>query len=346
MIKKIVLLFSLGLLLVYGNLLFAQETIASESEVRKILESDFSKLQDLDLQYVIPFYQNEQWGLIDEHKKVLIPAKYRRIKLAKPDIAGTFSKRFSFSYIAKNREIKIVDHQSPKKRSATASPPPPPQVSVEPDIPRAISSRDGFKGFQMNDENELTYYSDIYNSSSVPAFNVSVPFLIDGKYHAVARKYTGAGIIDQKGNPLKGFDFNFETLVPLAKYLAYRDSVIWFYFKDKEGNTGFINPVGETKMYNELLRYPLASNNIFGYNVQKSKGDDPVYGVLDYVKFEWLIKPQPQKIISMKYATGQADIDKSSVEDRNRVTLYYFSFERKPRDNYFLNKDLEIMRPQ
>ena len=331
-------------LLIYSNFSIAQENIIDESKVQSILEKDFNKLQNIDIKYLIPYYENKKCGLIDRNKKVILPAKYYSLKLAKPNISGYFNKRFAFTYLVKTGEIKVRDTRNPKEDLSGS--PSSPEVAFEPETPRRISSSNGFKGFQMDEQNQLIAYSDIYNSSSVPTFNVSIPFSIDDKFYAVARKKIGCGIIDEEGNTLEGFDFNYKILVPLAKYRSYRDSVMWFYFEDNEGNTGFINKSGEQKMYKELLRYPLTSHNYFGYNIQASRGEHEMFGVLDLVKLEWLIKPQSQKIMKIDYATDLEDVDKFSIDARNQVILFYYNYDRKTKDKYYLSKALDIMKPE
>lgn len=321
-----------------GKLLFSQSGM-TESSLKLILEEDFTKIENKDLRNVVPFYQNGKWGFIGDKGEVLITAKYGSLKLATPHIEGYYNEQYKFIYKATTKEIEIIDLRKPKPYS---SPPPAPSVEREKG-PFPVSSSNGFTGFKMDAEKKVTHYSDIYNRSSTPMFNVSQAFKLDNKYYIVAHKKKESGIIDEQGNPLEGFNFNYKELVPL---IQYRDSLLWFYFVDKEGDTGFVNKNGDMKLYKQVLSYPLTSGNKFGYEVQRSKGDDKLYGVLDLIKLEWFIKPQPKKITKISYATNQENIEQKDYKNRKHVKLYMFQFDRKTDTRIYLNTEMKEMVPR
>jgi len=207
-------------------------------------------------------------------------------------------------------------------------------------LPHAVSSANGFKGFRMDENKRIIQFSDIYNRNQPEFFNIDGPILINGKYYAVAEKGDGAGIIDEEGNPLAGFDFIYKELV-WNRTASGRDS--WFYFMDKDGKTGFINDKGQKKLEGELIEYPFHSNNMFGYGIQQGKDS---YGVIDLLKMQWVIKPQP---LYIQRADGTSKAGCKKYADRREDMIdVYFLVNDKGADpaEYYIDRNMKVYKPK
>ena len=140
------------------------------------------------------------------------------------------------------------------------------------------------KGFEVDTAtNEITAIAPKYYDLFYTLFKYQ------GKYYAIMRlKSTGKqGIIDREENILPNFDFKY-------KYLdfnrCYKDKhQLWFYFEDKNGNTGFKNLKGKVKFYNQLLSTPSPLPYYEQYSLQNNAEQS---GIFDLENLEWIIKPQ------------------------------------------------------
>jgi len=136
---------------------------------------------------------------------------------------------------------------------------------------------------EVNQDAEIATYSNIYHK-------IDKPVMYNGKWYAVVTSGNWKrGIIDQDGNTLPNFDFQYNSLFLLTDYKGENNNQHWFYFEDAAKNKGFINLEGETKLKNELLSS--CSIKDYPYSLQSGGGKS---GVFDLRTLTWTIEPQTE----------------------------------------------------
>jgi hypothetical protein len=198
-----------------------------------------------------------------------------------------------------------------------------------------LSSKDGYKGFKTDKEGKLFAYADIYHyhTSGFPTWNVN-PFKKENKTYAIAvNKVTGRyGIIDSLGNVLKGFDFNYKSIL-LNRYSKDKKN-IWFFVQGENNLWSLINDKGEYKLRDKIINYPLTSGMKMGYNALKN---NDASGVFDLYQMNWVVEPQNKiRIGSINYSSS-VKLNTEDSKDREKATIYYSVFD----DNSLYYVDLK-----
>lgn len=139
-----------------------------------------------------------------------------------------------------------------------------------------------------------------------------------------------AGLVDKDNNVFKNFDFVFKTL---KRYKNDENNKTWFYFIDKEDNSGFINLKGEKKLVNEFKSYPFSSSNKLELAIVKTFENK--IGVIDFKTFKWFLKPSTKEITEIIAIKNTVETNKS--KSRHNYSIY---FKVKTKDShYYFNKE-------
>jgi len=306
--------------------------VAAFENLEKEIENHFYKIKSVGSTNLIPFKKNDFWGYVDRNSlRVIVRPVFRELtfmgsctKVLYKDNTG-----IHIDSLGKIQKIDYPEREDLGDIGVVF------EMASEDDLGPTPINKNDFKGFTLNEKNEITHFSDIYNRYTPKFFNISGPFLINGKYYAIAHKEKRSGVIDQEGNPLPSFDFVHAELV---KNLEDAQENIWFYYNDDSGKGGFINEKGETKLAGELISYPFQSNMVFGFGIQSN---EQLSGVLDRNKMEWVIKPQSRKITQIDYSYVG---DCSRKGSKGYVALYFLI--ENGSNAYYIDKDLKEYRPK
>lgn len=297
------------------------EKRAIELEIKGIFES----LKVTTLQEAIPYKIKGKIGFVNAKtkKRILKPTEnFKEVSLANPHISGIY-KEYRFKINSKNFEVYVLERIEPREdRLGMAEGP-------ERDPIQVISSKDGYKGFKVNNNGILTAYSDLYYAQSVHNFNVQ-PFLFEGKRYAIATKQTGpdeyfSGIIDEDGNTLPHFNFNVKCL---TKVKVEPDD-IWFSIGLCRAWKGsLVSFKGKIKFKDELLSSLNTNANIFKYN---HNHDDKrkTHGIFDVENLEWVLKPQTKWNIKQLGYTSNEYLNTDLATERPKATIYFLVEEGK-----------------
>jgi len=101
---------------------------------------------------------------------------------------------------------------------------------------------------KIENEGEVSNYSKKFKE-------VKKPFYKNNKWYALATLQSSSlmGIINQNGQPIPNFNFNYIKLKELEYYKGKFKNEVWYYYEDLSNKKGFVNLAGETILNDELL---------------------------------------------------------------------------------------------
>lgn len=301
----------------------------------RLVLQKFAAIKGKDPATLIPFKQDGAWGYLDKTTlDVVVAPEFDALSFINgcAEVSCFDGTRFWINPSVQLEDISYRDHSDPEFAIA--------MDDSDQQGPFPISSANGFKGFKMDEEKQITHFSDIYNRMQPHFFNIRGPFVINGKYYAVAEKGDASGVIDEEGNSLPGFDFIHDQLVYNS---AATGGDTWFYYEAKDGTKGFINHKGKKKLAGELVDYPFSSINLFDFGVQRN---NEVSGVIDLQKMEWVIKPQPL-FIQRIYGTTNAACKNYTSKRKDMIDVYFRVIKAGAEpDEYYIDRKMRVYKPK
>jgi hypothetical protein len=296
----------------------------------KQLTKLFSKIKSVKHADLIPFQQNGQWGYIDKNTlNVIVQPAFKTLGFM-GDCTEAYYRDYTPLQVNSDGtiSIKYPEHSTNADESMVM------EVSAEDEGPQPSYDKN-FKGFKVNDQGEIIYFSSIYNRYQPAFFNINGPFKINGVYYAIAHKTDRSGVIDQDGNPLPLFDFMHYELV---RNYSRSDGETWFYYKEESGKGGFVSEKGETRLAGELIGYPFYSSDVLDNNIQS---DQKQWGVLDKKNMTWVIRPQSLPIQAIGYSYHDSCQTPSA---KNAIELYFLI--RDGSNAYYIDKNMKAYKPR
>jgi len=320
MSKKLIL----TLLFIYSYT-YSQEKY--EDSIKKIIEKDFAHIKPQDFKNLIPFNTETGMGYLNsKNNKVIIKPTYYNLDFFKPNLKGYYK---DFMYFEINHKTKKINVS---------------WSNVEPteDEPEPDRKDNSERGFSIKN-NSIYSYSNIYS------FKPQL-FKYKNELLAIAIKDNKTAVINSKGETLKNLDFNYSYL----EIIDIGNDNIWFKYKTLDNEEGFITINGEKSLINNIISnsrsktsqfftfkdtYDSTKGNYYGYSIESN---DELWGVLDLITMNWVIKPQKKfKIDEINYSTDEDLQQKFNVEDRNKLKFYFLVHEGKEyysSDQYYIDE--------
>ncbi len=302
---------------------YSQNPDSAGAAAVSFFKNAFSEVPTGQFSNLVPFASNGKWGYLDRStRKIVVKPLMQNPEFFNPDIKPFYNG--VFVDISGNGNISI---EQPKDYASYT-------YEKGPDVDDKVRrSSDGFKGFTASISGELINYSDLYqyNTQGIPGWNIQL-FQYKNQYYGIVKNKAGsAGIIDSKGNPLKGFDFNFNEII--ANRGTKDTANAWFFVKKNEAdNFSLISTNGAVKNMNEIFNYPLLSTEIFGYTPY-IKGDSSA--IFDRYEMKWIIKPQTKiKIQTIEFSSKEI-LTRDLPKNRNKVNIYYLVVDKG--NSYFVD---------
>ncbi|MBA4056778.1 MAG: hypothetical protein C0490_18840 [Marivirga sp.] len=293
----------------------------------------FTKIKTLDPSLLIPFKQNGRWGYVNKNTlAVVVKPEFQELEFMNACTYAYYKDRCRLKISSAGEIMEVIYPLRDEEVS----------VAVEADDdrgPKIVSSTNGFKGFTMDEKNQIVTFSDIYDTDCDYCEKIAGPYRINNTFYTLVKKAGHYGLIDQEGDTLPHFGFVHKELV--RNYKSNGQS-IWFYFKDDNDNNGFMNEAGEVKLYNELIGSLYSVFNRFQLNVQQNKDAS---GVLDLGAMEWVIKPQPLKITGIDFTIKGECVPYFYQVSRDQIIDRYF-LTTEGDSAYYMDRDLRVYRPK
>lgn len=293
------------------------------NSLRLKIETELGGIKNIPCYRLIPFCRNKLWGYMDSKDSSMVVKPIFQYTGFMTNISVVQYKSKTALYISNDGRIiemhTIEMEDFDEIGDAMSSP----EIKI-------ISSADGYKGFK-HENGYVTEYSDIYSDMSVNAIKIK------NKVYGIAYLNASAGIIDEEGNVLKGFEFN-DSCTYLMKCYNTKDTLVWFWFTDNNKGTGYKNERGETFFYNIFSNYPGFGNKRtwgFGYE-QTKKGS---YGIFDFERIKWVVEPQPFEILEINF--NNLECKPSSPRESKKL---FFLVKRKNGEMYYIDEDLNEYR--
>lgn len=266
------------------------------------LQTLFKTIAKETPQQVIPYTIKGKTGLLHTESLKVLVKPTRDLKfytLFNPTMRGIYKGNYEFELIETPTGIEIKDIiRNSYSEIRSMSMPKQPEVEV-------IDSKNGYKGFKVDENGKLKAYSDVYHVQSTHNFNVK-PFLFEGQYYSIVSIKTAPdtyfdGIIDTTGTALPHFNFTDKCIAPIK----VEEDDIWYSIGLCRGLTGTLKSFkGNVKYDNEILGYLLLSSNIFKYNHNYSE-DRKTHGIFDLDQLTWTIQPTTAYNIEHLYYTSK-----------------------------------------
>ena len=278
-----------------------------------IAKSIVEKIKNYSPDDLLPYYDKGQgWGLMSKNGKILTST----LGLGVDEIV--FNSNAHFYYDDCEIIITGKDYSFEKKKTYTS-------IVIEEGEDVYINRH--IKGFEVKREintleNKIDYLVREYSNQYERVFS---PFEYNEKWYAYAKLVGNdkLGIIDREGNII--IDFKYKSLNFIE---SYKDkSQCWFYFETENGERGFINTEGQTKLYGKLLSY------VGGYTYSLQKNNEKS-GILDLRTLEWTIKPQKKLKFENVISIGQ-----------NTENMIYYVVVSKADDKYVIDMQKKAYRP-
>jgi hypothetical protein len=311
-------IYPLLFIIFFASRIFAQQS-GDIQITEDMIRADFSKIKPENYSYLIPFYQKDAWGYLDKRtKKIVVPARYQELALFHPGMKYGYTDDFKFE-IDSAGKIGITSHDNYDGPPSLGSWPGGCGSGV-----KVVSSENGYKGFSLDSSGRVLSYSDIYDHEKGCPWNI-IPFKTKHGYMAIANNKKGMwGIIDSLGNPMQGFDFNYEDIY-FNKY-AKDTGVLWFFVKDSTGNWSVKSETGELKFKNEIVDWPYANWTLFGIShIQNLEGK---FGIFDCYEMKWILRPQSAfQIYGWLQYSSRDVLDEKKPADREKASIYYMANE-------------------
>lgn len=299
-------------LLFFSRQIIAQTTDLSSKKNEKIIKNDFSKIDPKKFSDLIPYSQNGKWGFIDKFsKKLVVPITYSSLQFFSPNMINGNLNETVF-YIDNTGQIHIGEEGTNTEEVAEL------KTETHFDGPiKPLPSKDGFRGFSVNEYNEVTALSDIY-----PETWYSTIVKIKNQVYAIVKKKNYFGIIDTLGNALKGFDFSHKKIE--VNYYADDKENVWFFVQNDDSTWSAQNEKGEIRCKNEILENPYPTE-IFGLTIISNKKAKEQYtsGIFDCAEMKWVVPPQNKWKIDQLDYTSTEILDKENPSDKKKATIYF-----------------------
>lgn len=328
--------------IVFFSLLFLNSIYSQEKyndSIKKIIEDDFSKIDNNIIRNLIPFHTDRGVGFINPiTNEVVLNPTYSELDFFKPNLKGRYNHNIFFEINGKTKEVSVFSDNSGLMDSDY-------RPSENETVTKTNNSK---KGFILDNESKIESYSNTYSSK---------PYLFKFKnnYYAIAYKDSKYGIITPNGESLKNLDFGYSELETF--YVNEDINVYWFKYKTHNNEQGFINLKGEKKLTNKIISKSNSKKEGYFYFIDKShpinyygysiESNDEMSGVLDLTNMTWLIQPQDKfKIVDLNYST-ERDLDsKCNLNDRKKLKLYFFVYENNREIPYYVDKNLRKYLPK
>lgn len=287
--------------------------VAKEKQIQQL----FSKVPKNKFADLVPFEENGKWGYVDRTSlKRLVEPVFHGPAFFHPAIRIYFMGEMV--NISSSGEVKIERPLPDEARMSYMDQAAPAGQGYD---AKVRPSSDGFKGFTVSSTGELLTYSDLYwyNKQGIPGWNIQL-FKYKGAYYGIVKNLRGAaGIIDQQGNPLHGFDFNYHEI------LENRDtrdtSSFWVFVKKKPGDYySLINMEGKIILPNEIISYPLLSNELAGYTPYIQNDTSALF---DRHEMKWIVKPQTRVRIEAVDFSSRTQLSNEIRQLRREAFIYY-----------------------
>lgn len=294
-----------------------------DSQKSKI-ESALAKIKDVPCLRLIPFYSKGLWGYMDsKDTSIVVKPIFKSLGFMTEYTWIKYKSSNINIHISNKGKIKNVYTFMDDLMEAS-------DIAGEPYFNKE-SSANGYKGFKHSN-GYIQKHSDYY--SRLMGYTV----LIKKKHYAIAYIGESVALIDEEGHTLKGFDFS-DSLTEIHKAYDCRDSIVWMWFTDKSGGTGFRSEQGITAHYNVFKTYPG-----FGHKISSHYAFDTTkqgqYGVFDIWTLKWVVEPQALEILDV--VTHRKDCQ-MVVNYTNAYTLY-FLVKTPEGDMYYIDEKLREYR--
>lgn len=303
------------------NVVISQKTL-STLNIEKNLKKYFSKVQSTEFVNLVPFFDKEKWGYLNKNsKRKIVPAIFSDLSYVNffnPDIyiihkdAEIEIKSSGEIIVTQNREVNEMVIEKSNETNHT----------------KVRTSKDGFKGFTLTDNGELSEYSDLYeyNKQGIPGWNIQV-FKYKNQHYGIVSNLNGEyGIIDSVGIPMKGFEFNYNKIL-INRKTADTSNVWFFIMKNKNDKKySLINTNGVIKCENEIFTYPLVASKIFGITAFH---DNNISGIFDSYNMKWIVKPQAKINIGELFYSSKKILNTDDETQRDSANIYYLVTEKK-----------------
>jgi hypothetical protein len=332
--KKKIMYRKLSLLLFFifiYNSTFSQEKY--EDSIKKVIEKDFINLKAMDFKNLVPYETEKGMGYLNsKNNKIAVLPNYYKLDFAKPNLRGNYNDIAYFEINNKTKEMEVfLQNWQIFEDSPTKNP-----------IKKSYS-----KGFYVVN-NSIFSFSDSYTYC---------PYLFKYKNEdfAVAIKDDKYAVIKANGEILKNLDFEYSHL----DLINIGNDNIWFKYKTVGGEQGFINMDGEKKLINDVISNSRSQTEgyfsfidtehsikrkYYGYSIESN---EELYGVLDLLTMNWLIKPQKIfKIDEINYATDKDLGEKYDLEDRKKLKFYFLVRDEKKEISYYIDDKLKKYLPK
>lgn len=228
-----------------------QNDIQTEKECKEFITSILDKIKDYKPTNLVPYSPNGwQWHLIDAVSKKVVTQSLstRSINTFKPyfhlsvsqNCSATIYKNYTFEcWCIQPDEVVTIGVGTQEKNSSKAT------------LERL--------GFQVDKNGKMVAFSksyaddldaeDILKGIFVKKY-ISEPFMYKGKYYAVLPKEGKEVIIDEQGNELENFTFEF--IFPTQ--FQHKGEKL-FYVKDFDGKIGLIYVIGQKNTLRSVTKW-------------------------------------------------------------------------------------------
>lgn len=310
---------------------FSQEKY--EDSIKNIIKKDFVNIKATDFKNLIPYETEKGMGYLNaKNNKIVVLPNYYQLDFAKPNLRGNYNNiaYFEISNTTKEMEVSLQNWQI-----FDVSP-------AEGPIKKGYS-----KGFYVVN-NSIFSFSDTY--TYCPQL-----FKYKNEDFAIATKENKYAVIKSSGETVKNLDFDYSHL----DLVYVGNDNIWFKYKTTEGEQGFINMNGEKKLINDIISNSRSQTEgyfafidsehsikrkYYGYSIESN---NELYGVLDLLTMNWLIRPQKIfKIDEINYSTDKNLGDGYNVEDRKNLKFYFLVREGETEKAYYIDDKLKKYKPK
>lgn len=314
------------------NTVFSQEKY--KDSIKSIIEKDFAQITSKDFKNLVPYETEKGMGYLNsKNNKTVVKPSYYQLDFAKPNIKGNYD---NIAYFELNNETKEVKVYLQNWRIFDDS-----SIKDEP-IRKGYS-----KGFYVVN-NSIFSYSGSYSYC---------PYLFKYKneYFAIAIKDKKYAVINPEGETRANLNFEYSNL----DMINLGNDNIWFKYKALGGEEGFVNMNGEKKLINDIISNSSSKTrgyfsfidtehstdvNYYGYSIE---ANDELYGVLDLITMNWLIRPQKAfKIEEINYTTDKSLGEKYNLEDRTNLKFYFLVHDDKNQTSYYIDDKLRKYLPK
>lgn len=287
--------------------------VAKEKQIQKLFEKvPKGKFADL-----VPYQENGKWGYLDRLtlKKMVDPV-FHNPYFFQPNV-----RMYYLDEMVNISAAGIVSIERPQPNSGVMED----VIDVAPAgygrDSKVRNASDGFRGFTVSSSGEVLTYSDLYwyNKQGIPGWNIQV-FKLRGVYYGIVKNLKGeAGIIDQQGNPLKGFEFNYDEI--LTNRDTKDSSSFWVFARKKPtDHYSLINMEGKVLLPNEIFTYPLLSSELAGYTPYIKNDTSALF---DRYEMKWIVKPQTAKRIESVEFSSRKQLSNDIPQLRREAFIYY-----------------------